>query len=291
MITAAIPTACALCRRPPRQTGFPGGPHRGQRRARTARARSSVGMHALAVGGGSLAIFSTRSRTGSTKRFFADLAQGSHLPAGVPDLQLRPRRRRPSLSAAARSGPTGEIAANPRARSGKLRVAKKIADERGADWSFLEQMRPPATSGARCEHGQLASPPRRRHRASKPARGVSLGQGWCRRRQRAHASANPKIRVIPSARPPERRKVAPPGKGVSRSQGQAPRRSPSPTPVARSGLQADSCRQSIGRQQCADDGRRKLARKFAWPAPTGDRRSRGRRRGRRRSGGRRARRI
>ena len=72
-----------------------------------------------------------------TKRFFADLAQGCICP---PEFPICNCGREPQAELVSRRaiGPTeGEIAANPRARSGKLRVAKKIADERGADWSFL----------------------------------------------------------------------------------------------------------------------------------------------------------
>lgn len=87
----------------------------------------------LAVGG-RLAVISFHSLEDRiTKRFFADLAQGCICP---PEFPICTCGREPLAELVSRRaiGPTeGEIAANPRAKSGKLRVARKISDERSPD--------------------------------------------------------------------------------------------------------------------------------------------------------------
>jgi 16S rRNA (cytosine1402-N4)-methyltransferase len=91
---------------------------------------------ALAIGG-RLAVISFHSlEDRMTKRFFADLAQGCICP---PDFPICNCGRTPQAELVSRRaiGPTeGEIAANPRAKSGKLRVGRKIAEERSIDWEF-----------------------------------------------------------------------------------------------------------------------------------------------------------
>jgi 16S rRNA (cytosine1402-N4)-methyltransferase len=92
-----------------------------------------LAWQALAVGG-RLAVISFHSlEDRMTKRFFADLAQGCICP---PEFPVCNCGREPLAALVSRRaiGPTsGEIADNPRAKSGKLRVAKKISNERGPD--------------------------------------------------------------------------------------------------------------------------------------------------------------
>ncbi len=87
----------------------------------------------LAVGG-RMAVISFHSlEDRMTKRFFADLAKGCICP---PDFPICTCGRTPQAELVSRRaiGPSeGEISANPRARSGKLRVARKIADDRGPE--------------------------------------------------------------------------------------------------------------------------------------------------------------
>ncbi len=87
----------------------------------------------LAVGG-RLAVISFHSlEDRMTKRFFADLANGCICP---PDFPICTCGRTPQAELVSRRaiGPSeGEVAANPRAKSGKLRVAKKIAADRAPD--------------------------------------------------------------------------------------------------------------------------------------------------------------
>ncbi len=79
--------------------------------------------------GGRLAVISFHSlEDRMVKRFFADLAQGCICP---PEFPICTCGHSPQAELVSRRaiGPTeGEIAANPRARSGKLRVARKIAE-------------------------------------------------------------------------------------------------------------------------------------------------------------------
>lgn len=79
--------------------------------------------------GGRLAVISFHSlEDRAVKRFFADLAQGCICP---PEFPICTCGHTPQAELVSRRaiGPTeGEVAANPRARSGKLRVARKIAE-------------------------------------------------------------------------------------------------------------------------------------------------------------------
>lgn len=85
---------------------------------------------ALAVGG-RMAVISFHSlEDRAVKRYFADLAAGCICP---PEFPICNCGRSPQAELVSRRaiGPSeGEIAANPRARSGKLRVARKIAADR-----------------------------------------------------------------------------------------------------------------------------------------------------------------
>ncbi|MFY9487190.1 MAG: 16S rRNA (cytosine(1402)-N(4))-methyltransferase RsmH [Solirubrobacterales bacterium] len=93
-----------------------------------------LAWEALAVGG-RLAVISFHSlEDRMTKRFFADLAQGCICP---PDFPICTCGNMPQAELVSRRaiGPTAdEVAENPRARSGKLRVARKLADDRIPDW-------------------------------------------------------------------------------------------------------------------------------------------------------------
>jgi 16S rRNA (cytosine1402-N4)-methyltransferase len=97
-----------------------------------------LAWESLAVGG-RLAVISFHSlEDRMTKRFFADLAQGCICP---PDFPICNCGREPQAELVSRRaiGPTeGEIAANPRAKSGKLRVARKLAEDRIPDATGVE---------------------------------------------------------------------------------------------------------------------------------------------------------
>jgi 16S rRNA (cytosine1402-N4)-methyltransferase len=69
----------------------------------------------------------------TTKRFFADLAQGCICPPEFPICVCDREPQAEVVSRRAISPSEGEVADNPRARSSKLRVARKIADDRAPD--------------------------------------------------------------------------------------------------------------------------------------------------------------
>jgi 16S rRNA (cytosine1402-N4)-methyltransferase len=88
---------------------------------------------ALGVGG-RMAVISFHSLEDRiTKRFFADLAKGCICPPDFPVCRCGRTPQAELVSRRAISPSEGEVAANPRARSGKLRVAKKIAADRAPD--------------------------------------------------------------------------------------------------------------------------------------------------------------
>ncbi len=79
--------------------------------------------------GGRLAVISFHSlEDRMVKRFFADLAQGCICPPEFPICTCGHAPQAELVSRRAIAPTEGEIAANPRARSGKLRVARKIAE-------------------------------------------------------------------------------------------------------------------------------------------------------------------
>ncbi|MGH2907658.1 MAG: 16S rRNA (cytosine(1402)-N(4))-methyltransferase RsmH, partial [Solirubrobacterales bacterium] len=90
----------------------------------------------LAIGG-RLAVISFHSlEDRMTKRFLADLAQGCICPPEFPICTCDREPQAELVSRRAISPSDGEIAANPRAKSGKLRVAKKIAADRPGELDF-----------------------------------------------------------------------------------------------------------------------------------------------------------
>lgn len=90
---------------------------------------------ALAVGG-RMAVISFHSlEDRAVKRFFADLAEGCICPPEFPICNCGRSPQAELVSRRAISPSEGEVTANPRARSGKLRVARKIAADRTPDAS------------------------------------------------------------------------------------------------------------------------------------------------------------
>lgn len=88
---------------------------------------------ALAVGG-RMAVISFHSLEDRlTKRFFVDLAQGCICPPEFPICTCGREPQAELVSRRAISPSEGEVAENSRARSAKLRVAKKIADDRSPE--------------------------------------------------------------------------------------------------------------------------------------------------------------
>lgn len=90
-----------------------------------------VAWDALAVGG-RLAVISFHSlEDRAVKQFFADLARGCVCPPEFPICTCGRAPRAELVSRRAIAPTAGEVAQNPRARSGKLRVARKIAEDAG----------------------------------------------------------------------------------------------------------------------------------------------------------------
>lgn len=88
---------------------------------------------ALGVGG-RMAVISFHSLEDRiTKRFFADLAKGCICPPDFPVCRCGRTPQAELISRRAISPSEGEVATNPRARSGRLRVARKIAADRTPD--------------------------------------------------------------------------------------------------------------------------------------------------------------
>lgn len=88
---------------------------------------------ALAIGG-RIAVISFHSlEDRTTKRFFADLAQGCICPPEFPICTCGRKPQAEVISRRAISPSADEVEANPRARSGKLRVATKISADRGPE--------------------------------------------------------------------------------------------------------------------------------------------------------------
>lgn len=91
----------------------------------------------LAIGG-RMAVISFHSLEDRTvKRFFADLAEGCICP---PDFPICTCGRTPQAELVSRRAimPTEqEISDNPRAKSGRLRIARKIADDRAPGIEFI----------------------------------------------------------------------------------------------------------------------------------------------------------
>lgn len=88
---------------------------------------------ALSVGG-RMAVISFHSlEDRTTKRFFADLAKGCICPPEFPICNCGRTPQAELVSRRAIAPSEAEIAENPRARSSKLRVAKKIASDRAPE--------------------------------------------------------------------------------------------------------------------------------------------------------------
>lgn len=88
---------------------------------------------ALAIGG-RMAVISFHSlEDRMVKRFFADLAKGCICPPEFPICTCGRTPQAELVSRRAISPSEGEVADNPRARSGKLRVARKIAADRAPE--------------------------------------------------------------------------------------------------------------------------------------------------------------
>jgi 16S rRNA (cytosine1402-N4)-methyltransferase len=88
---------------------------------------------ALAIGG-RMAVISFHSlEDRTTKRFFDDLAKGCICPPEFPICTCDREPQATVVSRRAISPSEGEIAENPRARSSKLRVARKIANDRAPE--------------------------------------------------------------------------------------------------------------------------------------------------------------
>jgi 16S rRNA (cytosine1402-N4)-methyltransferase len=80
--------------------------------------------------GGRLAVISFHSlEDRMTKRFFADLAQGCVCPPDFPICTCGRSPQAELVSRRAIAPSPGEVADNPRAKSGRLRVARKIAND------------------------------------------------------------------------------------------------------------------------------------------------------------------
>ena len=125
------PRARPLRRRPPGQAHVPGDPHRGQRRAAAARRGAPARPGAsLKVGGRVAALTFHSLEDRRVKRFFAEKARGCICP---PDLPVCVCGNTPEAELVHRRSivPTpGEIAANPRSKSARLRAARKLREER-----------------------------------------------------------------------------------------------------------------------------------------------------------------
>ena len=192
----------AVRRRPPGQARVPGDPDRGERRARRARPRAARGLGRPA-------------RRRPARRHLVPLARGParqalprragarlHLPARPADLRLRPRARGRAPHPRARSRPRpGEVADNPRARSGKLRAARKLAAEEAPDGArpAAGPPRPPPRgppAAARAPHARA-----RRRAPQRPHVGP-------RRRGAPRPAAVARPRAVPQRR--SRARCAPP---------------------------------------------------------------------------------
>lgn len=89
-----------------------------------------LAWEALAVGG-RLAVISFHSlEDRAVKRYFADLGRGCICPPEFPICTCGRTPQAELVSRRAIAPTEGEIADNPRAKSGKLRVARKIAEDR-----------------------------------------------------------------------------------------------------------------------------------------------------------------
>ena len=125
------PRARAVRRRPPGQAHLPGDPDRRQRRARSSSTTRSRSRGTCCKIGGRFAALSFHSlEDRRVKRFLADRARGCICPpdlpvcvcGNTPEAELVHRR---SIVAT-----PGEVAANPRSKSARLRAARKLSEVR-----------------------------------------------------------------------------------------------------------------------------------------------------------------
>ena len=125
------PARVPLRPRPSGQAHLPGDPDRRQRRARVARPRRCRPPGRCSPTGGRLGAISFHSlEDRRVKRFLAERARGCVCPPELPGLRLRPRARGRAARAGARVKPReAEIERNPRSRSARLRVARKLATQ------------------------------------------------------------------------------------------------------------------------------------------------------------------
>ena len=122
------PRARPLRRRPPGQAHVPGDPHRGQRRAQPARRGAPAQLgRARRSAAASPRSPSTRSRTAASSASSPRRRAAASARPTCPSACAATRPRRSSCTVA-RSSPTpGEIAANPRSKSARLRAARKLS--------------------------------------------------------------------------------------------------------------------------------------------------------------------
>ena len=181
VITAAIPAPGALRRRPPRQAHLPGHPDRRQRGARRSSTRACpLAWDVLRAGGRFAGISFHSLEDRRVKRFLADARDGLHLPARPARLRLRPHAGGRAADPARDRPDPGEIAENPRAKSARLRAARKLTEEPQNG----RANRRPAHA-----HARAAAPP---HPAPPPPRQRTAASGAGRRARAARDDRSPR---------------------------------------------------------------------------------------------------
>ena len=124
------PRASPIRRRPSREAKLPGAADRGQRRARaswTRRCRWLGGCSPPTVGSRGISFHSLEDAR--VKRFLVARARGCICPPGLPVCGCGRVPEGELLSRRSVAPTPGEVAANPRASSARLRVARKLEDQ------------------------------------------------------------------------------------------------------------------------------------------------------------------